>query len=54
MMRDVVAKLTDIAFELQCPIAIESLDFSKKKASMSEASKAYNSMLSNLATSVFK
>ena len=54
MMRDVVAKLCDIAFARQCPIAIESLDFSQKKASMSEASKAYNSMLSNLSTSMFK
>ena len=53
-MRDLVAKLSNIAFNLQCPIAIESLDFSKKKASMSEASKTYNSMLSNLSTSMFK
>ena len=54
MMRDLVVKLTDIAFNYQCPIAIESLDFSKKKASMSETSKVYNSMLSNLATLMFK
>ncbi len=54
MMRDLVAKLSKMAFDYQCPIAIESLDFSKKKASMSEASKVYNSMLSNLATSMFK
>ncbi|MDJ0688382.1 MAG: hypothetical protein QNJ41_07720 [Xenococcaceae cyanobacterium MO_188.B32] len=54
MMRNLVVKLTDIAFNYQCPIAIESLDFSKKKASMSEASKTYNSMLSNLATSMFR
>lgn len=53
MMRNLVVKLTDIAFSYQCPIAIESLDFSKKKASMSEASKAYNSMLSNLSTNMF-
>ena len=54
MMRDLVVKLTDVAFNYQCPIAIESLDFSKKKASMSEASKAYNSMLSNLSTRMFR
>lgn len=54
IMRDLVAKLADMAFAKQCPIAIESLDFSQKKASMSEASKAYNSMLSNLSTSIFK
>lgn len=54
MMRDLVAKLVNLALLHQCPIAIESLDFSKKKASMSEASKAYNSMLSNLATGMFR
>ncbi|MDJ0743837.1 MAG: hypothetical protein QNJ32_10800 [Xenococcaceae cyanobacterium MO_167.B27] len=54
MMRNLVVKLTDMAFNYQCPIAIESLDFSKKKASMSEASKAYNSMLSNLSTLMFR
>ena len=54
MMRNLVVKLTDMAFNYQCPIAIESLDFSKKKASMSEASKAYNSMLSNLSTGMFR
>ena len=54
MMRNLVVKLTDMAFSLQCPIAIESLDFSQKKASMSEASKAYNSMLSNLSTGIFR
>ncbi|MDJ0589008.1 MAG: hypothetical protein QNJ72_03300 [Pleurocapsa sp. MO_226.B13] len=53
MMRDLVVKLSDMAFSYQCPVAIESLDFSKKKASMSEASKVYNSMLSNLSTGMF-
>lgn len=54
MMRNLVVKLTNMAFAIQCPIAIESLDFSKKKASMSEASKVYNSMLSNLSTGMFR
>ena len=54
MMRNLVVKLTNKAFSYQCPIAIESLDFSKKKASMSEASKVYNSMLSNLSTGMFR
>lgn len=54
MMREGAVKLANMAFEKQCPIAIESLDFSKKKASMSEASKAYNSMLSNLSTGMFR
>ena len=54
MMRNLVVKLVDLAVCYQCPIAIESLDFSKKKASLSEASKVYNSMLSNLSTGMFK
>ncbi len=54
MMRNLVVKLTDMAFAIQCPLAIASLDFSKKKASMSEASSAYNSMLSNLSTGMFR
>lgn len=54
MMWDLVAEVTRIAEAYQCPIAIESLDFSKKKASMSEASKAYNGMLSNLSTGMFE
>lgn len=54
MMRNLVVKLTNMAFNYQCPIAIESLDFSQKKASMSEASSAYNSMLSNLSTRMFR
>jgi len=54
MMRNLVARLSDLAFNYQCPIAIESLDFSKKKAAMSEASRAYNSMLSNLSTGMFR
>ena len=54
IMRNLVVKLTDMAFNYQCPIAIESLDFSQKKASMSEASKLYNTMLSNLSTGMFR
>lgn len=54
IMRNLVVKLVDLAVGYQCPIAIESLDFSKKKASMSEASTNYNSMLSNLSTGMFK
>lgn len=54
MMRNLVVKLSQLAFNYQCPIAIESLDFAKKKAAMSEASIAYNSMLSNLSTGMFR
>ena len=54
MMWDLAAEVTRIAEAYQCPIAIESLDFSKKKAGMSEASAAYNGMLSNLSTGMFR
>ena len=54
MMRNLGVKLSQLAFNYQCPIAIESLDFSKAKASMSEASIAYNSMLSNFSTGMFR
>lgn len=53
-MRDLVVQIVRVAESLSCAIAIESLDFSKKKARMSEESKLYNEMLSNLATSSFR
>jgi len=53
-MRDIVAEVVLLAESLGCAIAIESLDFSKKKASMSEESKLYNEMLSNLSTALFR
>jgi IS605 OrfB family transposase len=53
-MRDIVASVVTLAESLNCAIAIESLDFSKKKASMSEESKLYNEMLSNLSTGLFR
>ena len=46
-MRDIVCEVVRLAESLGCAIAIESLDFSKKKAAMSEESKLYNEMLSN-------
>jgi IS605 OrfB family transposase len=52
-MRDIVAEVVLLAESLGCAIAIESLDFSKKKASMGEESRLYNEMLSNLSTSLF-
>lgn len=52
-MRDTVGEIVTLAESLGCAIAIESLDFSKKKASLSEESKLYNQMLSNLSTSLF-
>ena len=53
-IRDAVSKVIKIASKYCCPIAIESLDFSKKKASMSEESTIYNSMLSSLSYGMFR
>ncbi len=53
-MSDIVAEIISLAESSGCAIAIESLDFSKKKASMSEESKLYNEMLSNLSTGLFR
>lgn len=53
-MRDLVKQIVTVAESLNCGIAIESLDFSQKKAKMSEESKLYNEMLSNLATGTFR
>lgn len=54
LMRDLVRGIVQIAEAIGCAIAIESLDFSKKKASMSEESSLYNEMLSNLSTALFR
>ena len=54
LMRDVVLKIVNLAEKFNCAIAIESLDFSKKKAKMSEESALYNEMLSNLSTALFR
>jgi IS605 OrfB family transposase len=54
LMRDIVKEIVLIAESYNCAIAIESLDFSKKKASMSEESALYNEMLSNLSTALFR
>ena len=53
-MSDIVTEVVTLAESKNCAIAIESLDFSKKKASMSEESKLYNEMLSNLSTGLFR
>lgn len=53
-MRDLVVQIVRVAESLKSAIAIESLDFSKKKARIGEESKLYNQMLSNLATSSFR
>jgi len=53
-MSYIVVEVVTLAESLNCAIAIESLDFSKKKASMSEESKLYKEMLSNLSTGLFR
>jgi IS605 OrfB family transposase len=53
-MRDIVTSVVTLAESKGCALAIESLDFSKKKAAMSEESKLYNEMLSNLSTGLFR
>src|SRR3569832_1721757 len=53
-MRDIVTEVVTIAESLNCAIAIESLDFSKKKAKSSEESKLYNEMLVLLSTGLFR
>ncbi|NEP78988.1 MAG: IS200/IS605 family element transposase accessory protein TnpB [Okeania sp. SIO3B3] len=49
-----VCQVVFLAEFFECAIAIESLDFSNKKAKMSEESKVYNEMLSNLSTRIFR
>lgn len=53
-MRDLVVQIVRVAESLGCAMAIESLDFSKKTAKMSEESQLDNEMLSHLATSSFR
>jgi IS605 OrfB family transposase len=50
---DAVKQLVDIASEYGCPIAVETLDFSKKKTSMKQQGVRYSRMLSNFAYSKF-
>lgn len=47
------AELVRLAESFECPIAIEKLDFSKKKAQLGDASPKYARMLSNFAYSTF-
>ncbi len=48
-----IAEIVRIAQQYQVPIAIEDLDFTKKKAALKERSKKYARMLSNFAYSKF-
>ncbi|MGB3510120.1 MAG: IS200/IS605 family accessory protein TnpB-related protein [Microcoleaceae cyanobacterium] len=53
-MRNTVSEIVKLAEFFECAIAIESLDFSKKKSQMSSEGKVYNEMLSNLSTGMFR
>ncbi|GGA47614.1 hypothetical protein [Okeania sp. KiyG1] len=53
-IRNIVCQAVFLAEFFECAIAIESLDFSKKKAKMSGYCKVYNEMLSNLSTGIFR
>lgn len=48
-----VARIVKLAVQYQCPITVEKLDFSAKKASMRESGVRYSRMLSNFAYSRF-
>ncbi len=48
-----IDRVLDIAVDKQCPIVIEKLDFSKKKANLREHGKRYAKMLSSFAYSKF-
>lgn len=50
---DAVKQLVDIASSHKCPIAVEQLDFSKKKISMKEQGVKYSRMLSNFSYAKF-
>lgn len=53
ILGDACKLLGEIASKYQCPLAIENLDFSRKKASMTELGVKYSRMLSNFAYSCF-
>jgi len=50
---DIVKELVDLASHYKCPIALEKLDFSKKKITMKEQGIRYSRMLSNFSYSCF-
>ncbi|NES72133.1 MAG: IS200/IS605 family element transposase accessory protein TnpB [Okeania sp. SIO2D1] len=53
-MRNIVCQVVKLAKFFECAIAIESLDFTKKKSKMSSDSKVYNEMLILLSTGMFR
>ena len=53
-LRDIIVEIVRMAEKYQCPIAVEDLDFSKKKATMRHQSKRYNRMLSGFIYDKFR
>jgi len=53
-LRDIVVSIVRIAESYQCLIAVEDLDFSKKKATLRHQSKGYNRMLSGFVYDKFR
>ena len=51
---DAVKQLVDIASSYKCPIAVEHLNFSKKKISLKEQGVKYSRMLSNFSYGKFR
>lgn len=50
---DAVKKLVKLAYDYECPISVENLDFERKKATMKEEGVKYSRMLSNFAYGCF-
>ena len=50
---DAAKELVNLATHYNCPISVEDLDFSKKKATMKEQGRRYSRMLSNFSYSKF-
>ncbi len=53
-MRNIVCQVVALSRFFECAIAIESLNFTKKKAKMSGYCKVYNEMLVLLSTGMFR
>ena len=47
ILHDVTKKIVDLGLKYRCPIVIEKLDFSTKKAQIKERGRKYSRMLSN-------
>lgn len=54
ILSNAISQIIEIAKKYECPIVIEKLDFSRKKASLREQSKPYAKMLSSFAYAKFR